>query len=379
MFSIKRTLLIPSLLLVAFPAGIVWAYVNGFFNERVFYQTGANPLDLALADINNDGLIDVLTANREGHSISIFMGNGDGSFTDVNPLNLDKSATSLAVSDFNHDNNPDLVVTSCGAYCENNEIILFAGAGDGSFIEVNKQKVSGVPYNIAVADFDLDGDIDCAASDYPNNRIIVLRNEKDFGPFTEEFYASAEHPIALQLADLNSDGYIDLLSSDHAAGGSSAILNDTKAGFNSATKIETGALPYAIALGDLNKDGHTDLVVAHSTDPGKISIYHGQESLGFVYKDQLNLEDRLIFVETADINQDGNLDIIATRAKQKFASIFLNKGDGTFNSEEFKFPAENEIYSLAIADLNQDGLPDLVTVDFGQHVMSVGLGQKISN
>ena len=139
-------------------------------------------------------------------------------------------------------------------------------------------------------------------------------------------------------------------------------------------EIETGPLPYAIALGSIDADAIPDLVVAHSTDPGRVTILRGRGDGTFAYHDDFEVHGRLIYVHTADFNADDADDIVVTRESEKVAGVFLNEGDGFFGRAEIVVPAENRVFSLAVADLNRDGRPDFVTVDYEQSTLSVSLG-----
>ncbi len=119
-----------------------------------------------------------------------------------------------------------------------------------------------------------------------------------------------------------------------------------------------------------------DLVVAHSTDPGRITILQGRGDGTFAFMQDIEVTDRLVYVDLADFNDDGMLDIVVTRDRVKFAGVFLNEGDGLFDDREIRVPAESKIYSLVVTDLDHDPFPDLVTVDYEQSTVSVSLGER---
>ncbi len=117
-------------------------------------------------------------------------------------------------------------------------------------------------------------------------------------------------------------------------------------------------------------------MVAHSSDPGGITVLQGRGDGTFDYLQRIDVADRLIYVDIADFNHDGSADIVVTRDKQTFAGVFLNEGDGLFDPREILIEAENRIYSLVVADLDHDPFPDLITADYEQSTLSVSLGKK---
>jgi hypothetical protein len=374
-FRSARRRILAGLLLVVSVGGAAWAVARVLFNPPVIYDTGEHPLDVVVADLNGDGHADVATANREGRSVAVFPGDGRGRLAAPTMLDSGRGATSLAVGDMDGDGHPDLVVTGCNEGCYDNAILIFPGAGKTGFGPPWTIPVKGVPYNVALADLDGDGRLDIATSDYPGNRLMVLLSDWTAGAYREVALPTGQHPIALALADVDGDSVPDLVSSDHGSGGSSVYRAYGDGTFSERIEVETGELPYAIALGQLDGDRIPDLVVAHSTDPGRVSILQGRGDGTFALLDAFELEDRLVFVGVADFDGDGVDDVVLTRNEQKYASLHLNEGDGFLDRNEIRLPAENRIYSLAIADLNRDRRPDLVTVDYELSTVSISLGE----
>jgi len=164
-------------------AATVFALVFNLFGPPELYETGKHPLDVAIYDLNSDSNLDVVTANRDGRSISVFMGNGDGTLAPLNEIATDGGATSIAVADMNSDGKADLVVSTCEEMCDASHIAIFTGKGDGLFEPFSETRIEGVAYNILLADFNSDALPDVAASDYPNARIDLLLSTSEPGKF----------------------------------------------------------------------------------------------------------------------------------------------------------------------------------------------------
>ncbi len=139
--------------------------------------TGANPYGIVLADFNADNKLDIVTANYNGGNISVFLGNGDGTYQPRSDISIGGNPVALAVGDFNHDNMLDLAVSDNQT---SGKLAILLGTGTGTF---------GAPTNI------------------------------NFGSNT--------HPYHVTAADLNGDGWTDLVAT---AGGQNQVRRPAEPG-----------------------------------------------------------------------------------------------------------------------------------------------------
>src|SRR5262249_18709428 len=113
--------------------GVFLGHGNGTFATMTTYFTGSDsqPWWIALGDVNNDTVLDIISANKGSDTIGILLGNGDGTFapTVTYSTGIGSTHLSVAVGDINNDNNLDLVAAS-----ENGNVIIFLGDGNGTFI-----------------------------------------------------------------------------------------------------------------------------------------------------------------------------------------------------------------------------------------------------
>src|SRR5690349_4738413 len=136
---------------------IVVAGVSLALRHPSYYSTAPGPNAVKVADFNNDGKQDVATANYSGANLSVFLGNGDGSFQAAVNYSVGVPAYSLAVGDFNGDGNADLVVARLSA-----AVGVLLGNGDGTFQPPVDFSVGASATSIAVGDFNGDGKADLA-------------------------------------------------------------------------------------------------------------------------------------------------------------------------------------------------------------------------
>jgi type II secretory pathway component HofQ len=163
---------------------------KGAFTNGVTYNTGVTPVYVASADLDLDGNLDLAVAdsgaatstNAVGNSISVFLGNGDGTFIKPGGARMDFAAgttpTSFVIADFNDDGIPDLIVTASG----DNAVALLLGAGGGFLDSPIEVPVGTTPDAIATADFNGDGLPDVAISNFgSNNASIILDSSSLIG------------------------------------------------------------------------------------------------------------------------------------------------------------------------------------------------------
>jgi Bacterial type II and III secretion system protein/FG-GAP-like repeat len=155
---------------------------KGTFTNGVTYNTGVTPVFVASADMNLDGNLDLVvadsgaatTTNTVGNSVSVFLGNGDGTFILPGGTRMDFAAgttpTSFVIADFNDDGIPDLIVTASG----DDAVALMLGAGGGFLNAPIEVPVGTTPDSIATADFNGDGLPDVAVSNFGSNTASVI-------------------------------------------------------------------------------------------------------------------------------------------------------------------------------------------------------------
>ncbi len=155
---------------------------KGAFTNGVTYNTGVTPVYVASADLDLDGNLDLAvadsgaatSANSVGNSISVFLGNGDGTFIKPGGTRMDFAAgttpTSFVIADFNDDGIPDLIVTASG----DNAAALMLGAGGGFLNAPIEVPVGTTPDSIATADFNGDGLPDVVISNFGSNTASII-------------------------------------------------------------------------------------------------------------------------------------------------------------------------------------------------------------
>jgi FG-GAP-like repeat len=239
--------------------------------DTLIRAAGVNPQAVVAGDFNADQKPDLATAN-DGENLSIFLGNGDGTFRDPHSFPVGAPyASGIAVSDFNGDGKQDLTTTNSliGRGRGDRSVSILLGRGDGTFNAPDVYKVGGPqPMMPVVADLNGDGSPDIAApGGYPTTNVSVLLGLGDgrFSPAIES--TTGPNPHTIVVADLDGDGHQDLVTGNLGENGGPvgkgiAILFGVGDGtFEPKVDLSGGDLGEGIgAAADLDGDGNIDLI-----------------------------------------------------------------------------------------------------------------------
>ncbi len=341
------------------------------------YRVGDSPAALVIADFNNDGLPDIATANSRGRSVSILLNEGKGSFRKPSgsPVRVDFAPLLIAAGDVNSDGKVDLALTDHDSY----EVLILHGDGEGGFAESETRPLSmqaEKPHNhgLALADFNRDGNLDIATSNNGEHSISVLtgNGEGNFELMPKAPFGVGRNPYPLTVADVNRDSCPDILV-PNLNGQVSLLLSNGKGSFNPAVNIGVLPRPYFLATGDFNNDSFPDFVTSHD-DITTLSILLGDGKGGFVQakNSPLDAGQRVWKIVCRDMDADGNADLIAAGQIENEVLIIYGDGSGNFSLESTEtYPAGNQPTGLAVADLNMDGNPDIITCNSRSNTVTI--------
>jgi hypothetical protein len=221
----------------------------------------ASPTSVVTSDFNGDGKLDLAVTSMWGETVSILLGNGDGTFTSAigSPISVGSYPGLMAVGNFG--GKPSLAVANL--YSSNVTILL--GNGDGTFAQTSVSPTTGAdPEMIVVGDFNGDGIPDLAIANAEGNNVTVLIGQGN-GVFAPGVNIAVGHsPGPLTVGDFNGDGILDLAVANLADNTVSILKGDGTGAFSALVNpVSVGTSPEWILASDLNGDGTPELAVAN--------------------------------------------------------------------------------------------------------------------
>ncbi len=364
---------------------------------------------LLSADLRGNGKVDLIMLDALasatspgdclfGGGISVFLGNGDGTFADPTSYGTGQYAVSAAIGDMNGDGLPDLLVKN--ELAASYSVLLNAGSGKFS-ASVTYKAPEAIDGNFLIGNLNGDGMLDVAIA--AQNGVEILRNIGGGRLFAPASLALpvASQPSATLASDLNHDGIPDLAIVGHPDGNNpcvgaypwnyfEVILSQHGQPFSSNTLYYIDGIfpviPTSIGLGDFNGDGSTDIAVDEFQN-GSIPIaeIYFNDGKGQFPTSGAGLNPACMYsggtwgcndsnytkLIVGDFNHDGFADL-AFGATDFRAG--LGDGKGNFNFSAFPIQGDSSVPYL-VRDINGDGKLDVVNLENGADVVDVFLGK----
>jgi hypothetical protein len=344
---------------------------DGSFQPAVYYAVGTSPISAVVGDFNGDGKLDLVVVNSGpsmGGSLSILLGNGDGTFQNPTTITLGSSPQSIAIGDFNGDGKLDLavgVLKSSGG----GMVSVFLGKGDGTFQNPVNYNGGDSPFHMAVGDLNGDGKLDLVIANYYSNNISILFGNGD-GTFRNAvFYAVGHEPNFVGIGDVDGDGKVDLVVLNHQDQDFSILFGNGDGTFRGTPLFLTSTQPTFIGGADLRGSGKPDVIIANQfQDTLSILLNNGNGT--FQPPTQVNVErpdhtqEGTIAFAAGDFNGDGKADIAVADYFSGRVSILLGNGDTTFQTPVV-YPTAKDPSFVAVGDFNADGKLDLAVANLG--------------
>lgn len=334
------------------------------FDTATNFGVGEEPREIAVADINKDGNLDLVTSDRSSDQVSVLLGDGNGSFGAATSFTVGASnnddANNVAIADVNRDGNLDIVA----ANRFENTISLLLGDGTGNFGSATNFAVGTGPVDLVVKDFDSDGNLDLATVNRDAGNVSVLLGD-GAGSFSNAtgnpFSVSGVNPQEIDFGDFNRDGNLDLAVANSFQGGTSpdvsVLFGNGDGTFGPAQDFSVGGNQAAIAVADFNIDGNLDIAVALNSN-NTVAVLLGDGVGNFGQATEFAVGNLAQAIAIADANGDGFLDLATSNRTDDTVSLLLGDGTGNFGSA-IALTVGDDPFALAFADFNKDGQADL--------------------
>ena len=376
---LARTLIsvVLCILFLAIPAGNAYAMP---FSAAVNYGTGFSPFFVAVGDFNEDGKLDLATANYDGGTVSILIGDGLGGFGTDTEYAAGSNPFSVTVGDFNLDGHLDLVVTNHIT----NTVSILLGVGDGTFILQGTTYAVGTwPGSVAVGDLNGDGKPDLAVANYGSGgagaagsvTILIGDGLGGFSAGIASPWDMGHNCNSVAVRDFNGDNKLDMVTANRDTV-VCVRLGNGDGTFGPPVEYGTHDISNFVSVGDFNGDSIPDLAVANSLapgHPGTVSILLG--NVGGTFNAATNypsLGESCNSVTVDDFNGDGKPDLAVANNGSDNVSVLLGDGLGAFPVATVSLWAAGPGPRVAASgDFNLDGAPDLAVANGGSSTVSI--------
>ncbi len=342
---------------------------NGSFRAPLEYSV-FDARDIVIGDMNADGKNDVVIAEGGGNSVSVLLGNGDGTLHFASRSQVGDLAVSVAIGDLNRDGRPDVVAAT--SFDDGLSVLL--GNGNGTLQPAFNYVVGNAPNSVVLADVNGDLRSDAIVTSTSDSIVSVLIANAD-GTLQPRVNYSVETWVTLCVSDVNGDGRKDILVED-VFDGFNVLLGNSNGTFQSAIRTKIG-LSGRMTVNDFDKDGRADVAIANEFD-STIRIISGNANGTFQQapsdlRFSTGINSTPSSVAFSDFNRDGRDDLVVADPAGSTIKLLLGSTSQTLQSA-VNYSVATGPTSLAVGDLDRDGFDDLVVASSTGLSVSVLLG-----
>ena len=333
------------------------------FSDAI-YAVGRDPVQVVLSDVSGDGLVDAIVANARDDSVSVLAGDGTGGFGFQTVYSVTEPR-SVSVADVNQDTLPDVTTAN-----RDGTISVLLAEPDGMFADAVSYTTGGKPNFVQLADLNQDQLLDAIVADEDSDAVLVMLGDGRGGFGAPSSFAAGTAPASLVVEDLDDDGWLDVVTADYFSNSLSVLLGNGNGTFDSSDTIDLGEQVDSVAAADLNGDGFVDLATTRGVANLLLLFGTGTGDFGPVERVALANNDgttasppfnsKLVIY---DADNDGDNDIVLAEGPSA-VSILLNDGQGTLVLDD-SISVVASTASVATADLNLDGNADVVALGNG--------------
>ena len=336
-------------------------FISGFETD--------SPKSMITADVDNDGDTDVMTRSDGDYSMEWFKNNGAGGFGPFQPITTQQYINSWSGIDIDNDGDLDILSSLPGDFGFQQNIISFLNDGTGQFTgpQVCSGLINGNVTSSFADDLDSDGDPDFLLTHFDGAYTKLVWFENDgTGNFGEEINiataSSLDYAQFIRTADLDNDGDNDVLSLYVDQGKVVWFKNNGDNGFGPQQNISTAFdYPDVLFPADLDNDGDLDLLLGAQIFQGPGGLYWFENFGTGTFAAPATIDEGSVLdVYAADLDNDGDLDVLSANSSDDKIFWYENDGTGIFGTAQIIDQVALTANGVKAADLDLDGDLDVI-------------------
>ena len=329
-------------------------------------EIGLGTKGVAVGDLNNDQDLDIVAVNTRENSFQVFLGDGtreDGNCVFAFLPAVDTQATPQGVSlaDIDDDQLLDVLI----ADSNQDSVSVYLGNGNGMFDPRMSFAVGNTPGDVLAALVDQDAVLDVLVSNTRSSDVSLLRGTGNTTLLerARTFVVDAE-PRAVGVGDIDNDGQVDVVAACEGAVGPSVavLLNRGGNTLHGVEDVPAGSGPAAVAIGDIDNDARPDVVVASEGGNIHVLLASGEGTFRPPWIELVG--GRTLDIVVVDLNQDGRLDVAAVDNDNAEVAVLPGQAGGMFGQLQ-RFPVGLDPAGITAGDFNNDDLIDLAVAVIG--------------
>ncbi len=294
----------------------------------------SNPACVAAADINGDGSLDLIAALYGSGVLEVLTNDGSGGFVSNAVYNLGLTGLGMScvvAADVNGDGIEDLITANTdGGVFGQGVLTVLTNNDMGGFVLCTNlfagpatPSQQSQPHWVAVADVNGNGRMDLISANLGSlGSLMIFTNFGNASFGSNATYYHVIRPECVAAVDVNGDHKVDLISANDLTGTLTVLTNNGDGSVGPGTNYNVGSLPFFVTAADINGDGKVDLVSANS-GTNTLTVLTNDGSGGFVFCTTLTVGNDPRSIAVADVNGDGKLDLISANFNDNTLTVLM--------------------------------------------------------
>ncbi len=290
----------------------------GVFGAPQVYDFGEVPQALAAGDFNEDGILDAACLNFSGREIRILFG-GTPSFRSTETLSTSEGPTDIEAADVTGDGHLDIIVTNLFT----DTLTIYLGNGDGTFLERTIPAGGTDPGDVLIDDLTGDGNPDFAVALRAQGGVAVIVGDGRGSFGTGPLIPTGVNPFAMDTGDVDNDGDRDLIVANRGNNTISVLYNAGNGTYPEKREVAIADAPESVATADLDRNGVIDIIFGESRQ-SRITVLFGRADGSYGFPQRLSLPGPVTRLITGDLNQDSYGDLLAIHTDRNTMTKLLS-------------------------------------------------------